>query len=226
MKCIQLAIIVLFSGVAAMAQSSDPPLPGMAGHRDCKAYFGVMWLDGVQAGQSQQATHFGLSEQQLEWWKSAGYTKARGLCYLSPALDSTGKLDLQCPGCTADWSSRFRWVVFEHVDAKDQRSLESGQIVNGQLGATGRVYSSRPTTAVSASDPNTRVDYKVAVVSTNVAVYGPYNPVRPPTGQDPQLFYDSEQKDKSSKNSGAQVAANDRMALQAAAKFILKNVKH
>ena len=225
MKCIQLAIVVLFSGLALLAQVPGQPVPGMAGHRECRAYFGVVWLDGVPAGQTQQATHFGLSEQQFEWWKSEGYTKAQGLCYLPPALESTGKLDLQCPGCTADWVTRFRWVVFEHVDAKDQRSHVSGQILTGPMGGAGTANSSRPTGSMSVSDPKSRVDYEVAVVSTGAAVYAPSNPIRPPTGQDPQLFYYSEQKDKSNRNPGAQIVSNDRIALQAAAKFILKNVK-
>lgn len=227
MKCIHLAIVVLFSSMTSVAQTpaAEQPLPGMAGHRDCGAYFGVMWLDGVPAGQTQQATHFGLSEQQFEWWKSEGYTKARGLCYLPLAAEPAEKIDLRCQGCSSDWVTRFRWVVFEHVDAKDQRSHVSGQILTGPTGGAGAANSSRPTTSVSVSDPKSRMDYEVAVVATGAAVYAPNNPIRPPTGQDTQLFYYSEQKDKSSRNTGAQVVNNDRIALQAAAKFILKNVK-
>jgi hypothetical protein len=225
MKFVLAAIVILLSSVASVAQApaAEEPQPGIAGHHDCRAYFGVLWLDGVPSGQTQQTTHFGLSVQQFEWWKSEGYIKARGLCYLPLAAESAEKLDLKCPGCSSDWVSRFRWVAFEHVDAKDKRSNVSGQIVtasNAGLGAGGR-----PTASLSASDPKSRVDYEVAVVSTGAAVYAPNNPIRPPTGQDPQLFYYAEEKDKSNKNAGAQVASNDRIALQAAAKFILKNVK-
>lgn len=227
MKFFLVAIVALFSSVAAVAQApaADESRPGIAGHHDCRAYFGVMWLDGVPEGQTQQATHFGLSAQQFEWWKSEGYTKARGLCYLPLAAESTEKLHLQCPGCSSDWVSRFRWVVFEHVDAKDKRANVSGQILTGQMGGAGNANNSRPNTSMSVSDPKSRVDYEVAVVSTGAAVYAANNSIRPPTGQDPQLFYYAEEKDKSSKNAEAQVASNDRNAFQAAAKFILKNVK-
>ena len=225
MKFVLVVIVILFSNVASVAQApaAEEPQPGIAGHHDCRAYFGVMWLDGVPEGQTQQATHFGLSAQQFDWWKSEGYIKSRGLCYL-PLAASTEKLDLKCPGCSSDWVSRFRWVVFEHVDAKDKRSQVSGHILTGQMGGAG-TSSGRPNTSMSVSDPKSRVDYEVAVVSTGAAVYAPNNPIRSPTGQDQQLFYYSEEKDKSSKNAGGQVASNDRTALQAAAKFILKNVK-
>ena len=69
------------------------------------------------------------------------------------------------------------------------------------------------------------MDYEVTVVGTDAAVYAAHDPIRPPTGQDPQLFYYSEEKDKSSKNAGAQIASNDRGVLQAAVEFILKKVK-
>jgi hypothetical protein len=225
MKFVLIAIVTLSSSVAAVAQppAAEESRPGIAGYHDCRAYFGVMWLDGVASGQTQQTTHFGLSAQQFDWWKSEGYIKARGLCYLPLAADAGEKLDLKCAGCSSDWVSRFRWVVFEHVDAKDKRSNVSGQVVtasNAGLGAGGR-----PTASLSVSDPKSRVDYEVAVVSTGAAVYALSSPIRPPTGQDQQLFYYSEEKDKSNKNTEAQVASNDRTALQAAAKFILKNVK-
>jgi hypothetical protein len=184
-----------------------------------------MWLDGVHSGQTQQATHYGLSEQLSDWWKREGYKKAQGLCYLPQVRESGGKVNVQCRGCAADWAGRFRWVVFEHTDAKDKRAHVNGQILTGPTAGTGAANSSRPTTAMSVSDPKSRVDYEVAVVATGAAVYAANNPIRPPSGQDSQLFYYSEEKDKSSKDPGAQIASNDRIALQAATTFILKNVK-
>jgi hypothetical protein len=226
MKYFPVAVFMLLS--CALAQAQGAPAqefrPGIAGHPDCKAYFGVMWLDGVPAGQTQQATHYGLSERQSAWWQSEGNKKARGLCYL-PLRESEGKTDVQCPGCVADWSSRFRWVVFEHIDDKDKRSHVSGPVVTGPTGAAGAANSSRPTTAVSVSDPKSRVDYEVAIVATGAAVYASGNPIRPPSGQDSQLFYHSEEKDKSSKDPAAQVTRNDQLSLQAAAQFIVKNAK-
>jgi hypothetical protein len=227
MKCILVAIVILLSSVALVAQApaAEESRPGIAGYHNCRAYFGVMWLDGVLPGGTQQATHFGFSAQQSEWWRAEGYKKHQGLCYVPQVQEREGRVDVQCAGCAADWVGRFRWVVFEHVDAKNKRAHESGAIVTGPAISGGLANSNRPVTAVSASDPNSRVEYEVEVVATGAAVYAANNPIRPPSGQDAQLFYHSEEKDKSRKDPEAQVARNDRVALQAAAEFILKNVK-
>ncbi|MBZ5490552.1 MAG: hypothetical protein LAO76_06440 [Acidobacteriia bacterium] len=147
MKCVLVAIVLLLSSVALVAQApaAEESRPGIAGHHNCRAYFGVMWLDGVPAGQSEQATHYGLSEQQFEWWTSEGYYKDQGVCYLPQVREVSGKIEIQCPGCAADWVSRFRWVVFEHMDAKDKRSNVSGQILTGQMGEQGPRTTTVPT---------------------------------------------------------------------------------
>ena len=227
LKSFRLAVIVLFSCVPVLAQGLPPQesMPGMAGHADCKAYFGVMWLDGVPEGQTQQASHYGLNQQQSEWWKSEGYRKARGLCYLPQVRELEGRVDVQCPGCAADWAGHFRWVVFEHVDAKSKRANIGGRIVTGPIASAGPAGNGRPAAAITASDPSNRVEREVAIVATGAAVYSANNMVQPPSAEDTQLFYHSEEQDKSSKDPGAQVARNDRIALQAAAEFIVKNVK-
>lgn len=227
MKYVVVVIIILLSSFALLAQAppAEQPRPGIAGHHNCRAYFGVMWLDGVPSGETQQATHYGLSEQQFEWWTREGYYKSQGACYLSQVREASGKIELQCQGCEVDWVTQFRWVVFEHVDAKDKRANVSHQIVTGPMAGPGNANSSRPNTSMSVSDPKSRVDYEVEVVATGAAVYAANNPIRPPSGQDAQLFYHSEEKDKSRKDTEAQVARNDRLALQAAVGFILKNVK-
>ena len=228
MKYVLVAIVLLLSSFALVAQTppAQEPRPGIAGHHNCRVYFGVMWLDGVPPGETQQATHYGLSEQQFQWWTSEGYDKFHGACYLPQVREARGKIELQCPGCAADWVTQFRWVVFEHVDAKDKRANVSHQMLTGPMGGPGNANSSRPNTSMSVSDPRTRVDYEVEVVATGAAVYAASNPIRPPSGQDAQLFYHSEEKDKSHKDPEAQVARNDRVALQAAMEFIVKNVKH
>lgn len=226
MKFLLAAIVIFLSRAALVAQTpaAEEYRPGIAGHHTCRAYFGVMWLDGVPAGQIKQATHYGLNEQQLEWWKNEGYNKSQGLCYVPHLREASGKIELECQGCAADWAARFRWVVFEHLDSKDKRSHAEGRVLSGPVGGGG-TSTGRPTASMSVSNPKSRVDYEVAVVRTDAAVYAANDPIRPPTGQDTQLFYYSAEKDKSSKNAGAQVASNDRIALQAAAKFILKNGK-
>lgn len=224
MKYVLVAIVLLLSTFALVAQTppAQEPRPGIAGHHSCRVYFGVMWLDGVPSGEIQQATHYGLSQQQFEWWTSEGYDKFHGACYLPQVRETTGKVELQCQGCAADWVTQFRWVVFEHVDAKDKRASVSHQVLTGQMG---NANSSHPNTSMSVGDPRTRVDYEVEVVATGAAVYAASNPIRPPSGQDAQLFYHSEEKDKSHKDPEAQGARNDRVALQAAVGFIVKNVK-
>jgi hypothetical protein len=220
MRFFTIAFVVLLACLRTLAQSpaAQPTEPGIAGHPECRAYFAVVWLDGVPAGQTQQATHYGLTEQQSEWWKHEGYKKLQSLCYVPQVHESGDGLNVECPACAPDWPSRLRWIVFEHSDTNDKRSHVSGQIFTGATG-------SRPSGAIGVSDPKTRVDYEVPVVSTGAAVYAANHPRRPPSGTDAQLFYHSEEKEKSRKDPAAQVARNDRIALQAAAEFILKNVK-
>jgi hypothetical protein len=220
MRFFTIAFVVLLACFPALAQRSavQQPEPGITGHPDCRAYFAVMWLDGVPAGQTQQATHYGLTEQQSEWWKHEGYNKLQGLCYVPQVQESGDGLNVECPACAPDWLSRLRWIVFEHTDTNDKRSHVSGQILT-------RATGSRSSGVISANDPKTRVDYEAAVVSTGAAVYAANHPLRPPSGTDAQLFYHSEEKEKSRKDPAAQVARNDRIALQGAAEFILKNVK-
>ena len=196
----------------------------MAGHPGCRAYFGVLWLDGVSPGQTQQATHFGLSGQQFDWWKSEGYKKSQGLCYVAQLQETSGKLQSECAGCTSDWTKRFRWIVFERIDTKDKRSSTSEHMLMNADPTAGRP-NNHSVSSYSASDPNSRVEREVTVVSTGAAVYKTTDPIRAPSDRDAQLFYYSAEKDKSSKDASAQVVRNDRAALQAAAEFILKNVK-
>jgi hypothetical protein len=217
----------LASYVSVQAQSRDEVLPGIAGHRDCRSYFGVMWLDGVPEGQTMQATHYGLRKQQLDWWIQEGNKKNRNVCYVAQIEAKDGVFRLECPSCAADWQKRFRWIVFEHRDEKDKRSNVSSTMVYGApTNNSGRSDGARPMSSMSVSDPRSRVDYEVKIVATGAAVYSGGSPVRPPSGEDKQLFYYSAEKDKSKKDAGAQVERNDRAALDAASQFIAKDTRH
>jgi len=218
-----LVVSFLFASyVSSQAQSRDEVRAGIAGHQDCRSYFGVMWLDGVPEGQTMQATHYGLSQQQLDWWIQEGNKKNRNLCYLTQIEVKEGVFRLECPGCAADWQKRFCWIVFEHRDEKDKRANVSSKMIS--VSPTGN--GGRPMASMSVSDPSSRVDYEVKIVATGAAVYSGGSPIRPPSGEDKQLFYYSAEKDKSKKDASGQVERNDRAALDAASQFIAKDARH
>lgn len=227
MKTLLLTVSLLLSGTFLCAQAPPPDAtPGMAGHADCKAYFGVMWLDGVPRGQSQQATHFGFSQPQLDWWTQEGQKKTKSLCYVPQLALKEGAFTADCPGCFPEWQKHFHWIVLERRDDKDKRTAMSQTTIGGRdmggSGPPGRAVSG----VMSAGDPSTKMDYEIQVVSTDAAVYAPGTPLRPPSGQDRQLFYYSSQKDKSRKDSSGQITHNDHQALQAAVQFIARQARH
>ncbi len=219
----------LFLSSAFLCSQTTPAdaAPGIAGHPGCKSYFSVMWLDGVPGGKTEQATHYGLSKEQLDWWTQEGQKRSKTLCYLPQPELKEGAFKAGCAGCSADWQNHFRWLVLEHRTEKDKRTSISERTISGREMSAGPVGRATATAiVVSAGDPSTKMDYEIQVVSTDIAVYEGGNPVRPPSGQDHQLFYYSARKDQSRKGSSEQILRNDRQALQAAVQFIANNAKH
>ncbi len=214
-----LSFAFLVSGLSLAQATNEAPQPGIAGHPDCRGYFGVMWLDGVPQGQTVQATHDGLSPDQLAWWKQEGYRKASALCYVDGIREEQGQLKLSCGGCAQGWQSSFRWILFEHVEENQKRSHPSEQTITAARGAQVGGLSA------SVRDPNSTLDREVAVVATGAAVYAGGSPLRPPEGNDPQLFYRSVEKDKKATNMAREMMRNDREAFQAAAAFLARKIK-
>jgi hypothetical protein len=226
MRTLLIAFFFFLAGTLLQAQTAPADaVPGMAGHPDCHVYFAVMWLDGVPEGQTQQATHYGLNQPQLDWWKQEGQKRNKSLCYISQLQVKDAEFKVDCPGCAADWQKHFRWIVLEHRSDKDKRTAMSQRSLAGRdMGGSGPP--GRATAGViSGGDPATKIDYEIEVVSTDAAVYEGGSPLRPPAGQDRQLFYYSAQKDKSHKDASGQVVRNDHQALQAATDFIAKNAR-
>jgi hypothetical protein len=221
MRILLIAFMMAIPGLGLSAQAaSTGPVAGMAGHPDCRTFFAVMWLDGVPEGKTQQATHYGLNQHQLDWWMQEGRSRNKNLCYVSGLQELQGKLQVDCSGCGGDWTKRFRWLVFEHTQEKQKRVSESmGTVMmEGQSSA-------RPSAPLSGGVPSTRVDYEVPVIATGVAIFPAADPLRPPGEQDRQLFYYSAEKDKAGKDIDRQVARNDRAAFQAAAGFVAKETR-
>jgi len=219
-----LPFFLLFTSAIFLSAQTAPAdaLPGMAGHPDCQSYFAVMWLDGTPEGQTRQATHYGLNQQQFDWWKQEGYQRNHNLCYVSKLLDDEGVLYIVCPNCGADWQKRFRWLVFEHNEAKSKRVGPSAADPGEVTHTPGQVRG-RP--ALEQDSKELPGAYEVAVVATGVAVFAPDTPMRAPRGSDRQLFYRAAQKDRSKKDFESQIARNDRATLQAAIDFVAKDVK-